>query len=436
MLDDGHQEPLPARRMSAPSATTRSASHGSSVSSSPADGASVLIRVLRTARPSSHRRRELVLHQVDAVVGAGVAPQGIAGGRQVQHRVPDHLLEREPAGEREPGGVVVDGDASAAGGGLEGVRSGWRLGAVRGVGDDDAATGLPGEVEAGVPERRPDAASSPVRVHADVDDGQVRVAHQWQADHGPADDGRGLAWAPAGTATSRCTVRCGSVSVARGGDVEGEVGRAVDREVDGVPDLDRPLDRPGVGVVRVRGDVHEVDHPVSLVPVPAAGNVNAPSPPTRYASMRSNAPTQACSAKKSRTSTDGNPVCTTVMSVPPSTASNVISMCVVMVMPSGAAAGRLGDQAVRAVDDEERLGLAEEGVAVGPPHGGLLAADAQVDLDLHDAGLVVEDREPDLLLLGVGVGVEHLAPGWRAGRASCAARGCVSVVMSPCLSAG
>ena len=72
------------------------------------------------------------------------------------------------------------------------------------------------------------------------------------------------------------------------------------------------------------------------------------------------------------------------------------------------AARRLGDEPVRAVDLEERLRLAEQRVAVRPPHGGLLAADPQVDLDLDDARLLVEDREPDLLLLGVGVGVEDL----------------------------
>ena len=197
--------------------------------------------------------------------------------RQVEHRVPDHLLEREPAGEREPGGVVVRGDPAAAGGGLEGVRSGGRLGPVGGVGDDDAAPGRPGEVEAGVPERRPDAASSPVGVHADVDDGQVRVAHQRQADHGPADDGLGVAWRPGGDGDEPVHRAVGlGQRRARGGDVEREVGRAVDREVDGVADLDRPLHRPGVGVVRVRGDVHEVDHRVSLARRPRGGQRQCP----------------------------------------------------------------------------------------------------------------------------------------------------------------
>ena len=125
--------------------------------------------------------------------------------------------------------------------------------------------------------------------------------------------------------------------------------------------------------------------------------------------MRSNAPTRP-RAKKSRSSTDGKPLCTTDIRVPSPRLERDLDVRGHR-RAVGAAAGRLGDQPVRAVDDEERLGLAEQGVAVRPPDGGLLAADAQVDLDLHDAGLLVEDGEPDLLLLGVGVGVEHLLRG-------------------------
>ena len=211
-----------------------------------------------------------------------------------------------PRESAEPGGVVVDGDPPAAGGGLQGVRSGERLGPVRGVGDDDAAARRPGEVEAGVPERRPDALSAPVGVHADVDDGQVRVSppaagRPWPARRRtrvrvlPRRAGR-RAGAPCGEARSASRAWWGRPGRSRSS--RGSRGRRRPRP-------DRPLDRPGVGVVRVSGDVHEVDHQSASRAVPAAGNVNASSRPRqdtpRCGRARRSRPR---SAKKSRTSTD------------------------------------------------------------------------------------------------------------------------------------
>ena len=82
----------------------------------------------------------------------------------------------------------------------------------------------------------------------------------------------GVRGAPAGTATSRWTVRCGSVSDARvvGTSSEKSVEPWI-ASVDGVTDLDRPLHRPGVGVLRVRGDVQEVHHRTSLARRPRGG---------------------------------------------------------------------------------------------------------------------------------------------------------------------
>jgi hypothetical protein len=86
---------------------------------------------------------------------------------------------------------------------------------------------------------------------------------------------------------------------------------------------------------------------------------------------------------------------------------------VVIVWPSGVLPVDVVTSPVRPVDLAEDLDLREQLVAVRAPDRLLLASDAQVHLDLDDAGLFVEDAEPDLLLLGVGVRVEHLLGGGR-----------------------
>lgn len=112
--------------------------------------------------------------------------------------------------------------------------------------------------------------------------------------------------------------------------------------------------------------------------------------------MRSNALTQAMLWKKSRVSTSGSPLCTTLICVPPSCSSKVTSTSVDVVIPLAslpveAVTSRCGRSITRNTCVSRK-----QLIAVGSPHGGLFTANPKVDLDLDYAGLLIEDAEGEV----------------------------------------